>query len=166
MDIYWELDCNNETALDLLSQAIDQKFRPWFAATKNFKGEIIGNQFNIWVNSPRRGFPPANLRGEIIPNGQNSLLSAHIKLVFPFYLFKFSSKGNWVIGIVAFVSWLLCVASLFFQSLSNILSWGFPLAFISISTLVLSFIRYVGEEEYNDLNKLLEKLYGKYRVDS
>ncbi len=161
MNIEWNLSCSKSDALDKLNDAFDKKsLIGWY----KIQGKIEGNSFKIWTQTPgMRGKRISIGKGKIIENGNDvSSLKASISIVWPFSYFRFSSIALSVIIFIAVVSWVLSlVGGIFseYETLSNIV---FPVMLASILLLFLSFIRYLGESEKNDLHKFLKGIFSSY----
>lgn len=161
MNIEWNLSCSKNDALDKLNDAFDKKsLIRWY----KIQGKIKGNSFKIWTETPgMRGIRIALGKGQIIDNGNDvSSLKTSISILWPFSYFRFSSVTLALIIFVAVVSWVLSLLGGIFQKYEMLSSIFFPIGSASILLLFLSFIRYLGESEKNDLHKFLKGIFLKY----
>ncbi len=162
INIKWNLSCSQDEAVMRLSDSFKKDFgMGWH----NIKGEIENKGFKIWINTPgMRGYSIAIGKGKIVSKQNNtSQLLASLSISWPFYYFNLSKKIMIFVVLSAISAWCLSLTGALFSQYEKLSEIFFPIGFCSILIIILSFIRYLGESELNDLKSFIDKSFSIYR---
>ena len=156
INIEWNLSCPQSVALKKLRNSVDTSFGlGWY----KIRGRVEDTYLKIWTKTPgMRGLSIATGKGEIIQNQNNtSQLMVSLAISWPFYYFKFSKMVMRFVVILGILSWCISLTGAFFSKYDILADMFFPVGVCSILLIILSFVRYLGESELNDLSRFLEK---------
>jgi hypothetical protein len=141
---------------------------PWFIPSfgKEYKmiGKIKGQKFKAWTNELRGGGIPATIEGEISSIDETrSRLKAKIDIQAPFNVYKLKPIHILVFVILGFSAFM----TMMFGNLIGppwLFFAAFPVFLCVVIFFLIGFKGIMGEEETEDLYRILEKLFYDWKL--
>jgi hypothetical protein len=162
IEIEWDLSCPQAEALQKLTDSFENNVElGWY----KIKGRVENCHFRIWTKTPgMRGHSIAVGQGQTTAKGDNnSHPAAFLTVLWPFYHFQLPGKLMISIVVLGVLSWYLSLAGAVSAKYEMLSSIFFLVGVICVLVIILSFIRYLGESELNDLTRFLEILFASHR---
>lgn len=161
MKLTWHLTCSKEIAIENLKQHIDGPLSPAFMSG-SYKGFISNDSFSIWSKLDRLGSRTAVAKGRIISDNQGSILEATIRVPFPFSLLPDSAKFYWFVVPTTIILWISNIVVMVTNKYTFISTVSFPLMMMGIIIMLFGFMKMMGSDNKNLLEKNLRSIFQKY----
>lgn len=153
-----QLSCNENDAIQLLSESVENFILPWFMTKTSIKGFVVNNKFFLWPNTLFSACTETVLTGQIIQNGEGAHLSATARILPPFNLFPNKQAANWLAGITMFIAWVISAVGMVFDRMYLTDIFG-PVFMISCLYILIQFTKYIQKPELVDFDRRFRQIF-------